>query len=381
MHEFKIPDCRTYQIKNIKEIKTPALVVFKDSILINFGLMKSYLEKVSPNSGFKHLCPHVKTNKSSYMIKLMLGAGINSFKCTPNEVEMLVEAGAKEIFVAYPLLEQNAIDLAEHIVANPEINVQVQIGSIEHAEILNKVSIKKDVTWNYFIDIDVGMHRTGTPAEKVVDLYNKVSELDNFNFVGLHGYDGHNHHNEKKLRESTSQQSMSILIGLYNQCIKNKIEINKIMVAGSPSFRLNFEILFKALKNNVEIQVLPGTWIYWDSQYNNILPSEFEFAAFVLAQVMDSGENQITLNLGHKRWAADQGKIQVFSEPELKIKSYSEEHTVLSTDKSSQYNVGDYILIVPRHICPTVNLHESFTLISEDGKIEYLSLPIDARNR
>ncbi len=381
MHEFKFPNRDSLKIKDIKKIKTPALVIFKNSVIKNINTIKSYLEQVSPNSGYKHLCPHVKTNKSSYMTKLMLGAGINLFKCTPNEVEMLVEAGAKEIFVAYPLLEQNAIELAEHINANSEINFQVQIGSVEHAEILNKVSINKDVIWNYFIDTDVGMHRTGTAANNVFEVYKKISEWKNFNFIGLHGYDGHNHHKNKILRESTSRESMAILLDLYNQFFNNDIQINKIMVAGSPSFRTDFEILYKALKNNVDILVSPGTWIYWDSQYDNILPGEFEFAAFVLAQVMDSAENQITLNLGHKRWAADQGEIQIFSEPELKIKSFSEEHTVLSTDKSSQYKIGDYVLIVPRHICPTVNLYENFTLIGKEGEIERLSIPIDARNR
>ena len=110
-------------------------------------------------------------------------------------------------------------------------------------------------------------------------------------------------------------------------------------------FCFGYRKVLMLLKDKVEIIVSPGTWVYWDSQYDNFLPGEFEFAAFVLAQVMDTGENQITLNLGHKRWAADQGEIQIFSEPELILKSFSEEHTVLYTDKSSQYKIGDYIII------------------------------------
>ena len=381
MHEFKIPNRQSYIIKNIEEIRTPALVVFKNSVLRNFDLMKSYLEEVSPNSGYKHLYPHVKTNKSSYMTKLMLGAGINSFKCTPNEVEMLVESGAKEIFVAYPLLEQSAKELAEFIIKFPEINFQVQIGSIKHAEILNKVSTNKNIIWNYFIDIDVGMHRTGTESKNVLNLYEQIRELKNFNFSGLHGYDGHNHHKDKKLRQETSLQSMSVLLELYQQFEEKNVQISKIIVGGSPSFRTDLEILHQALIDRVEIIVSPGTWIYWDSQYDNFLPGEFEFAAFVLAQVMDIGENQVTLNLGHKRWAADQGEIQIFNDPDLNLKSFSEEHTVLSTSNTSNYQIGDYILIVPRHVCPTVNLYENFTLIGNDGIIENPSIPIDARNR
>jgi D-serine deaminase-like pyridoxal phosphate-dependent protein len=312
---------------------------------------------------------------------MMLDAGISSFKCTPNEVEMLINSSAKNIFVAYPLLEHTANDLAEYILENADINFRIQIGSDAHAEILNKVAMNKGVTWNYYIDIDVGMHRTGTTADNVLDLYKKISEWKNFHFVGLHGYDGHNHHIDKKLREATSAKSMRVLLDLYEQFVKNNIEIKNVMVAGSPSFCIDLSILYKSLKDKIDIQVSPGTWIYWDSKYDNILPGEFKFAAFVLSQVMDIGENQITLNLGHKRWAADQGEIELFSEPKLKIKSYSEEHTVLSTNKSSQYKIGDYILIVPRHVCPTVNLYENFTLIGTDGKIENPSIPIDARNR
>jgi D-serine deaminase-like pyridoxal phosphate-dependent protein len=378
MHEFRIPYCDNLKIKNIEKIKTPALVVFKNPVLKNLNTIKSYIEQVAPKSGYIHLCPHVKTNKSSYITKLMMDAGINSFKCTPNEVDMLIKSGAREIFIAYPLLERNAIKLAEMICANPDILFQVQIGTIAHAEILNKV---KGVSWNYFIDIDVGMHRTGTTINKVFELYKKLSEWDNFKFIGLHGYDGHNHYKDIKLRKSIAVESMAIILKLYKQFDNNDIEIKKIIVAGSPSFRLDFDILYNALKDKVQIQVSPGTWIYWDSQYDNFLPGEFKFAAFVLAQVMDSGENQITLNLGHKRWAADQGEVQIFSESELKLKSFSEEHTVLKTIGNKKYNVGDYILIVPRHVCPTVNLYEHFTLIGEDSKIENLSLPIDARNR
>lgn len=381
MHEFIIPKHATYKIDNIESIKTPALVVFKDLVLTNIRLMKSYLEQVSPGSGFKNLIPHVKTNKSSYISKLMLEAGIKSFKCTPNEVDMLIEAGAKDIFVAYPLLEHNAEELAKKSLKYPKINFQVQISSIDHVEILNKIAIIKNVTWNYFIDIDVGMHRTGTHAKNVLGLYDQISKWQNFNFVGLHGYDGHNHQKDDKLRFETSKKSMSILLGLYNQFKENNVQISKIMVAGSPSFRNDLEILNSKLNAEVNYFVSPGTWIYWDSQYDNFLPGEFEFAALVLAQVMDIGKNQITLNLGHKRWAADQGEIQIFSKPELNLKSFSEEHTVLSTNQSSQYDIGDYILIVPRHICPTVNLYENFTLIGNEGKIENPSIPIDARNR
>lgn len=88
-----------------------------------------------------------------------------------------------------------------------------------------------------------------------------------------------------------------------------------------------------------------------------------------------------TLNLGHKRWAADQGPVEVFSVSGMKALSWSEEHTVVSFPKNEKLAIGDYVLIAPRHVCSTVNLWEYFTVISPDGSIEIKSCPIEGRNR
>jgi D-serine deaminase-like pyridoxal phosphate-dependent protein len=91
--------------------------------------------------------------------------------------------------------------------------------------------------------------------------------------------------------------------------------------------------------------------------------------------------HRITLNLGHKRWAAERGPVQLFSRAQLKVVSYSEEHTVLEHPAEEKFEVGDYVLIAPRHVCPTVNLYEDFTLMGTHGQIEIASSPVDGRNR
>ena len=88
-----------------------------------------------------------------------------------------------------------------------------------------------------------------------------------------------------------------------------------------------------------------------------------------------------TLNLGYKRWAIDQGKIEGFSIEGMEALGWSEEHTVVSVPQRAEAHIGDYVLIAPRHVCPTVNLWEYFTIIGPDGDIEQKDCPIDARNR
>ena len=120
--------------------------------------------------------------------------------------------------------------------------------------------------------------------------------------------------------------------------------------------------------------------IYHDTNYETILPGQFHYAALLFARVLDlPGENLVCLDLGHKRFAIDTGLPQLFSHEGLSVVTINEEHTVLELAPGLRLELGDGVLFVPDHICPTVNLWESFTLVEEDGRIE--QHPIEARNR
>ena len=382
MTAFEIVGQQPYIIQDIQHIKTPHLLVFRDRVERNLARVKSYLENIAPNSGFRHLCVHTKTNKSSLITKMMLDVDITSFKCGLNEIDMVAQTGATDIFIAYPLLLQDVLHLVQLMHQFPDTHFHVQISSKEHAHILRHVTKNQEVCWRYFLDLDVGMHRTGIAPQEAFSLYSYVSEWDNFQLSGLHGYDGHIHDKDAQRRNEKAQHAMQLLVDVYSFFKKHNVIVPRVVVAGSPVFQQDFAILHDKINADTLVQVSPGTFIYWDSCYENILPRKFEFAAVILAQVVDLGsDNRITLNLGHKRWAADQGPVEVFSNTDLRMYSFSEEHTVLQHLADQQFKIGDYVLIVPRHICPTVNLFEEFTLIDENGEIEKLSSPVDARNR
>ncbi len=382
MPVFNIKSQRPYIIKKIEKIPTPRLLVFQDRVERNIERMRNYLEYTVPGSGFSHLCPHVKTHKSSLITKMMLDAGISSFKTTLNEVDLLARSNAKEIFVAYPLLAHGAKHVAELMSQYPETKFYVQIGSLTHADILRKAAEDMKMNWHYFIDVDVGMHRTGILPARVFELYSEVSTWPRFQFAGLHGYDGHIHQIDDRERSREANRAMNSLLNVVYSFEAKGVSIPRIVVAGSPTFRIDFEILVSKISGDTLIQVSPGTWIYWDSEYDKLMPGEFEIAALILAQVIEVGEeNRITLNLGHKRWGADRGPVEVFSEQGLKMAFFNEEHTVLEWVGKKRFKIGDYVLICPKHVCSTVNLYEDFTLIGEDGQIEVFSYHVDGRNR
>ena len=87
-----------YGLNHPEEIDSPALLIYKDRIAYNIQQMIS----IAGSPG--RLVPHVKTHKMAEIVKMQLAAGIHQFKCaTIAEAEMLADAGAKSILLAYQL--------------------------------------------------------------------------------------------------------------------------------------------------------------------------------------------------------------------------------------------------------------------------------------
>ena len=87
-----------YQIDNIDQIDSPALVVFPDLIAENCALAISMLNKAEGAV----LRPHIKTVKTPEVTQIMLDHGIDRFKCsTIAEAEMLAMSGAPDVLLAY----------------------------------------------------------------------------------------------------------------------------------------------------------------------------------------------------------------------------------------------------------------------------------------
>ncbi|OVE80344.1 hypothetical protein BVY01_00465 [bacterium I07] len=380
MNLFHIDGQRAYEIDTIESIDTPALLVFEDRVKRNLEQMKTHLNRIDPGSDFKHLCAHIKTNKSPWTLRLMQQAGIEYFKTTLNELELAVDSGMKDIFLAYPLLSRPAKTVAGIILDNPDVHISVQAGSDRHLEILEKEAERSGVIWSVFLDVDVGMHRTGADTGSALKLMDRIHSKSCFQFEGIHAYDGHIHHKQLQERKKQAEISMNSAVSFAKNVLQKGIPIPRIVAAGSITYLLDLDLLLKHLPAEIQIQVSPGTFIYWDTGYDEILPGDFEFSALVLSQLIEAGSDSVTLNLGHKRWGADNGPVELFSVKDARVKSFSEEHTVLHAENHN-LKIGDYICVVPRHVCPTVNLYETFTVVGEGGKILENKSPVQGRNR
>jgi len=379
---FYLPSSKSpYRINNVKSIDTPRLLVFHNRIDENIQRMKELLKGINPELSLKHLCPHVKTHKSLWTTNKLLQNGISFFKTTLHEIDMLCQSGAERIFLAYPLLPADAEKVSSLIRNYPRKNFYVQLSQPEHISILEHVADRHNFKWNYFIDVDVGMHRTGLNPEDAWSVFAAIKDKPAFQFAGLHAYDGHIHQHKHADRHAEAEQSMRQVEYIGKLFHEKGVQVPIIIVGGTPGF-LHDAALLNQLNMNAKMLFSPGTWIYFDTVSAAMMSDTFTLAALVLTQVIDSPTpDTVTLNIGHKRLGADQGPVDVFNVPDMHVKSWSEEHMVVSVPASKKMAVGDYVMLAPKHICSTVNLWEYFTVIDANGQVEIEQCPVDARNR
>jgi D-serine deaminase-like pyridoxal phosphate-dependent protein len=378
-------DREAYPLADLETLSTPRLLVYRAHVESNAEVLRAALESVAPGTGFRHLAPHVKTHKSLWATRLLQQKGVEKFKCTPQELDMLLEAAAKEVLIAYPLLEHAAERVASAIARRAGPRITAHVARREHAELLAAAARRHGVEIDCLVDVDVGNHRTGCPPRAAADLVRAVlsnPELGALRWRGIHAYDGHNSSPDPKVRAEVAVKAMQEVVDCASAVSAAGGNVERIVVGGTPGCLLDLHELTRRHRVDAQVDVSPGTWVYWDSNYDAKMPGAFKYAAILLAQVMDTpGEDLVTLNLGYKRWAIDQGPIQVFDTPGCEVVATSEEHTVVRLRAGQRLPVGARVFLVPRHVCSTVNLWETFTVVGPDGRIERMCEPVTARNR
>ena len=350
-----------YELNHPEEIDSPALLIYKDRIESNIQTM------INIAGDANRLVPHIKTHKMAEIVQMQLAAGISKFKCaTIAEAEMLAEAGAKKILLAYQLTAPKAARFLTLVKKYPEIEFASLIDNFESAHLLNDLFAKKDLVASVFIDVDAGMHRTGVaPDNSLFNLYVQLDKLQNIDCKGLHIYDGHIRDENFELRKQKVEKSFIPIRRVVEKIISSGFPAPKIIAGGTPTFTVH------AL--NKEIFCSPGTCLLWDYGYDSILHEQpFEFASVLLTRVISKPTpGLITTDLGHKSVAAENpisNRIFFLNLSDYNVRSQSEEHLVVEVKDAENIHVGDVLYGIPYHVCPTVALYDEVNVI-ENGNV------------
>jgi D-threonine aldolase len=353
-----------YEIENMDQLDTPALVVYPDRVRENIRLA---IEMVgSPD----RLRPHVKTHKSPAVTRLMLEAGIRRFKCaTIAEAEMLALEGAGDVLLAYQPIGPKAARLATLIRKFPATSFACLIDHPDAAEAMARVFAATGLDVPVYLDINVGMDRTGiAPGPAALDLYRAAQRLEGITPVGLHAYDGHIRDADPELRRQKCEEAFAGVIDLQ-AAIAAAADSGAgvaIIAGGSPTFPIH-------ARRPPHIQCSPGTFVYWDKGYGDQFSDQpFFSAALVVTRVVSlRGDTRLCLDLGHKSIAPENDlthRVFFLNGTALRAVGQSEEHLVVEAGAGHHYSIGDIFYGVPFHICPTVALYERAMTI-EAGRL------------
>lgn len=342
-----------YEIKNINELDSPALVVFPERVKHNIRLAIDMIGDVT------RLRPHIKTNKSPEVAKLMLKAGITKFKCaTIAEAEMLAQCNAPDVLLAYQPLGPKLDRFVSLVKKYPSTKFSCLTDNIAAANEQAAVFNSNNLSVLVFIDLNVGMNRTGiSPDQKAIELAEHCSTLKGITLGGLHAYDGHIRDVDFEMKKLKCDAAFAAV-----EKLNEKLKLPVIILGGSPAFSVHCK------RKNIECS--PGTFVYWDKGYADLCPEQgFLPAAILVTRIISlPASGTICTDLGHKSVAAENEitrRVFFLNVEGLRPVGQSEEHLVLETNENHFFKVGDIFYGLPYHICPTVALYERVVTVEQ----------------
>lgn len=348
-----------YTVKNAANIDSPALLIYKDRAEANIRMLLTMVDNV------KQLRPHVKTHKMAEVCRMVLDAGIKKFKAaTIAEAEMLGVAGAADVMLAYQPVMPKFRRFLKLIKEYPGTRYSCLADNLVSARMFSELISEsgEGTQLNIFIDLNVGMNRTGIKPAAAFDFYKELKNLPGLRFTGFHAYDGHIRDVDPADRMAHCEKDFKEVEELRNRIMQLDQEFPLLVAGGSPTFAIH-----SARQNS---ECCPGTFILWDKGYHDTLPEQcFEYAALVLTRVVSlPASNKICIDLGYKSLASENpldNRVYFLNHPTLKPCSHSEEHMVIDVAEGHNFKIGDILYAVPIHICPTVALYEKAFVVKD----------------
>jgi D-serine deaminase-like pyridoxal phosphate-dependent protein len=322
------------------------------------------------------LRPHVKTTKMGEVCEMMIREGITRFKCaTIAEAEMLAIADAPDVLLAYQPAGPKIARLLTLVKAYRKTLFSCLTDNEATAEAINRQCQNEAIVLNVYIDLNVGMNRTGVHPANAFGLAEKIRSLTHLHLAGIHGYDGHIH--DKDLAQR--QKAAALSFGLANELFEKIQPLFpwplRMVMGGTPTF--------PAHVHREHTECSPGTFVFWDWGYAHAFPDmPYQYAALVISRVISVIDRQhLCIDLGYKAVAAESPlpRVHFLNAPGAVPVAQSEEHLVLEVPDSRRYSLGDVLYGVPVHICPTVALYEK-AFIVQDGEVA-ATWQVIARNR
>lgn len=346
--------------------QTPALLVHLDRVRANVDAMLRHVE-----GNPRRWRPHVKTCKVPQVLELLLGAGVSRFKvATTRELAVLLEAAgpgrAVDVLVAiahHGANQQRVLDLAR---SHPHHRVAMLSEDEHHATALQAAGL------DVFVDVDPDWGRSGIPMGETQRIL-AVARAAGPRLRGIHCYEGNITDADPAVRERRALPVHERVCQLA--CMMARPP--ELVTSGTPGFRAALRHQgYRAFDHAVS----PGTVTYWDARSAELGIEGFVPAVEVQTRVVSRPTpDRLTVDCGSKAIDAAAGEPVVVPVGPWQLQALrpSEEHLPMKVLAGEAPPLGSLLRVVPRHVCPTVNLADEAVLLDRERVVAVV--PVGAR--
>lgn len=353
-------------------LDTPEVVVDLDRVDANIDRMQQLLDRRGVD-----LRPHAKTHRSPYVAQLQLEAGaVGITVAVLGEAEVMADAGIEDVFVAYPVWAvgekaRRLRDLAGRV------RLAVGVDSVEGARQLGRALDGGQARPEVLIEIDSGEQRTGTDADRVIEVARALVEAD-LELRGVFTHGGHSYRGPDRVAGAATDEE-SALEASVARLHDAGFDVPVVSAGSTPTS--------VASSADPITEERPGTYVFGDRQQANLGGSDPSSLALAVAAtvVSTSVPGRCVLDGGAKALAKDKpgwlaGHGVVPQLPGAVIDAVYDHHAVLDLPPDlSSPRVGEVVAVVPNHVCPVVNLTDELVLTRGGVVVEHL--PVLARGR
>ena len=354
-------------------LATPCLVVELDIVAGNIDRLASEAKERGVA-----LRPHIKTHKSVALARMQLAAGAAGISVgTVGEAEVMAAGGIDDIFIAYPIWATGA--RGERIGAlHRTSTLAVGIDSAEAAEALARAVEDDARPLTVLVEIDSGHHRTGIAGTAEVVRVAAAARASGLRVVGVFTHGGHSYAGPDARAPAAADEVTAL--GAAADALRDAGHpIERISAGSTPTGSL-------AAAGQVT-EIRPGTYLLGDRQQLMLGAVPPDGLALVVAATVVSTAvpGQIVVDAGAKALTKDRASfLEGFgllpAYPDAVVERLSDYHGVITVPAGSATpKLGDVVAIVPNHVCPVVDLFDTFVAARAGTMVG--EWPVDARGR
>lgn len=359
----------------MENLPTPALVVDGAVLRANIERLAAYAR------GHRlRVRPHTKTHKSVFVASLQVGAGASGLTAAKAGEAEIMATVCEDILVAYPPVDPERCARIAALATHR--TVRVALDSITAAQRMAQAAAAAQSRVGVLVDVDVGMGRTGVQTpEEALRLAEVIDRDPSLHLDGIMYYPGHVWSPPEEQHEAL-QKVATKLEEVIRFWTKGGLKADIVSGGSTPT-------AYQSHLVPQTTEIRPGTYVFNDMNtvHGGFCTIEDCAARMICTVVSTAIPGQFVIDGGTKTFTSDRciprpesGHGYIIEYPEARIFALSEEHGQVDARACSRVpKVGERVTVIPNHICPCVNLQDSFWIAEPGNPLRRIT--VDARGK